>query len=171
MDTPWLPALLLVWITALAGRLDARQQARFVRLSTGLIFARGRRTASSWFRAAGVGRDFRAYYYFLAALGRRAEDIARRLVLYAVLPLLARGRGRLLFGLDDTPTRRFGPKVQGAGTHHDPAPKPAAARFLYGAAVVAVLIFAPYGFAGIARRLWRRPISRARPLPAKESTA
>jgi branched-chain amino acid transport system permease protein len=46
-----------------------------------------------------------------------------------------------------------------------------AARFLYGAAVVAVLIFAPYGFAGIARRLWRRSLSRARPLPAKESTA
>jgi branched-chain amino acid transport system permease protein len=46
-----------------------------------------------------------------------------------------------------------------------------AARFLYGAAVVAVLIFAPRGFAGIARGLWRRPSSRAQPLPAKESTA
>jgi branched-chain amino acid transport system permease protein len=46
-----------------------------------------------------------------------------------------------------------------------------AARFLYGAAVVAVLIFAPYGLQGIARRLRRPPISRAQPLPAKESTA
>jgi branched-chain amino acid transport system permease protein len=46
-----------------------------------------------------------------------------------------------------------------------------AARFLYGAAVVAVLIFAPYGLQGIARRLRRRPISRAPSLPAKESTA
>jgi branched-chain amino acid transport system permease protein len=45
-----------------------------------------------------------------------------------------------------------------------------AARFLYGAAVVAVLIFAPRGLAGLARRSWRRP-SRAQPLPAKESTA
>jgi branched-chain amino acid transport system permease protein len=45
-----------------------------------------------------------------------------------------------------------------------------AARFLYGAAVVAVLIFAPRGFAGLAQGLWRRP-SRAQPLPAKESTA
>jgi branched-chain amino acid transport system permease protein len=46
-----------------------------------------------------------------------------------------------------------------------------AARFLYGAAVVAVLIFAPHGLAGIARRAWRRPLSRAQPPPAKESTA
>jgi branched-chain amino acid transport system permease protein len=46
-----------------------------------------------------------------------------------------------------------------------------AARFLYGAAVVAMLIYAPYGFAGLARRLLRRPITRGQPLPAKESTA
>jgi branched-chain amino acid transport system permease protein len=46
-----------------------------------------------------------------------------------------------------------------------------AARFLYGAAVVAVLIFAPQGLAGIARRLGRRPSARAQPLPVKESTA
>jgi branched-chain amino acid transport system permease protein len=46
-----------------------------------------------------------------------------------------------------------------------------AARFLYGAAVVAVLIFTPYGFAGIARRLRPLALSRAKPPPAKESTA
>jgi branched-chain amino acid transport system permease protein len=45
-----------------------------------------------------------------------------------------------------------------------------AARFLYGAAVVAVLIFAPRGFAGLAQGIWRRP-SRAQPSAAKESTA
>jgi hypothetical protein len=47
MDTPWLRALLLVWITTLAGTLDAGQQARFVRVCTRLLFARGRRTVSS----------------------------------------------------------------------------------------------------------------------------
>jgi branched-chain amino acid transport system permease protein len=45
-----------------------------------------------------------------------------------------------------------------------------AARFLYGAAVVAVLIFAPQGLNGIVRRP-RRPPSPAQPLPAKERTA
>ena len=32
METQWLPVSLVVWITALAGTLDARQQVRFVAL-------------------------------------------------------------------------------------------------------------------------------------------
>ena len=51
METQWLPVSLVVWITALAGTLDARQQVRFVALRTGLHFARGRRTVASWLRA------------------------------------------------------------------------------------------------------------------------
>jgi DDE superfamily endonuclease len=39
---------------------------------------------------------------------------------------------RLLFALDDTPTKRAGPKVEGAGIHHNPSPGPAGAKFLYG---------------------------------------
>ena len=34
--------------------------------------------------------------------------------------------------LDDTPTKRYGPEVQGAGVHHNPTPGPAGSRFLYG---------------------------------------
>jgi hypothetical protein len=39
---------------------------------------------------------------------------------------------RLLFALDDTPTKRYGPKAQGAGIHHNPNLGPADAKFLYG---------------------------------------
>ena len=39
---------------------------------------------------------------------------------------------RLTFALDDTPTPRYGPKVQGAGIHHNPTPGPTHAKFLYG---------------------------------------
>ena len=39
---------------------------------------------------------------------------------------------RLLFGLDDTPTKRYGPHVEGAGVHHNPTPGPAGQKFLYG---------------------------------------
>ena len=56
METQWLPVSLVVWITALAGTLDARQQVRFVALCTGLLFARGRRTVASWLRAAARAR-------------------------------------------------------------------------------------------------------------------
>src|ERR671933_394474 len=39
---------------------------------------------------------------------------------------------RLLLALDDTPTKRSGPEVQGAGVHHNPTPGPAGSKFLYG---------------------------------------
>src|SRR5512135_1482639 len=76
METQWLPVSLVVWITALAGTLDARQQVRFVALCTGLLFARGRRTIASWLRACGAGRDYKRYYYLLGSVGRKALAIA-----------------------------------------------------------------------------------------------
>jgi DDE superfamily endonuclease len=39
---------------------------------------------------------------------------------------------RLVFALDDTPTERYGRKVQGAGVHHNPTPGPAGGPFVYG---------------------------------------
>ena len=36
----------------------------------------GRRTAASWYRAAGIGVHFRSYSYFLDAVGRKVRDIA-----------------------------------------------------------------------------------------------
>src|SRR4051812_12161470 len=78
METRWLPASLLVWITALAGTLDARQQARFVQLGGGLLFARGRRTVASWLRACGAGRDYKRYYYLLGSVGRKAVALAEK---------------------------------------------------------------------------------------------
>ena len=133
METPWLPALLLVWITALAGTLDARQQARFVQLCTGLVFARGRRTVTSWLRGCGAGRDFKRYYYLLGSVGRKAPALAAALlrILTTRLPGAGPG-GPLVFAIDDSPTKRYGPHVEGAGKHHNPTPGPAGSKFLYG---------------------------------------
>src|SRR5512135_2461807 len=112
METQWLPVSLVVWITALAGTLDARQQVRFVALCTGLLFARGRRTVASWLRACGAGRDYKRYYYLLGSVGRKALAIAGALL-------------RILLSIDDSPTKRYGPHVEGAGKHHNPTPGPA----------------------------------------------
>jgi hypothetical protein len=49
-----------------------------------------------------------------------------------VVKPLVTGVGRLTFALDDTPTERYGPKVQGAGVHHNPTPGPAGGAFVYG---------------------------------------
>src|SRR5439155_685922 len=88
------------------------------------LFAKGRRTVTSWLRAARVGRGFAPYYYFLAALGRQAHLPAAYLLRYALTRLTP--PGPLLFALDDTPTQRYGPHVQGAGIHHNPTPALAA---------------------------------------------
>jgi hypothetical protein len=99
-------------------------------LLCGGLFAKGRRTVTSWLRAAHVGPGFAAYYYFLAALGRRA-DLLAGLLLRRCLRRLPTD-GPVLLALDDSPTERYGKHVQGAGVHHNPTPGPTDQRFLYG---------------------------------------
>lgn len=70
------------------------------------------------------------YYYFLQPLGCKAKGLAARL-LTLLLVHLPTGE-RLLFAVDDSPTKRYGPQVQGAGVHYNPTPGPADQRFLYG---------------------------------------
>jgi len=41
-------------------------------------------------------------------------------------------QGPLVFAIDDTPTKRYGPKVEGAGYHHNPTRGPAGQELLYG---------------------------------------
>lgn len=118
------------WVAALATPLHRRSAWRLADVVVGILTAHGRRTASSWWRAAAVGDRFRSYYYFLDALGRKAERVAV-VLLGLVLDRIAPG-DRLLFAIDDTPTKRYGPEVQGAGIHHNPTPGPAGSEFLYG---------------------------------------
>ena len=42
------------------------------------------------------------------------------------------GQSRRPFAPDDTPTKRYGPCVEGAGVHHNPTPGPAGHKFVYG---------------------------------------
>jgi hypothetical protein len=97
----------------------------------GAVLAAGRRTVTSWLRAAGIAEEFRPAYTTVAAAGRRTDLIAARLAHSALKPMLT-GANRLTFGIDDTPTERYGPHVQGAGVHHNPTPGPAASRYVYG---------------------------------------
>src|SRR5947209_18465707 len=125
-----LPPEVTGWGRHLSGPLHGRRAARLLPLRPGPLFAQGRRTVASWLRAGGLGRRYQPYYYFLGSLGRRTEAVAG-LLLRLVASRLPRG-DVLLFALDDTPTRRAGPKVEGAGIHHNPSPGPAGAKFLYG---------------------------------------
>ena len=118
------------WSDWLAAGLHARNRWRLPVLLTGILFAVGRRTVTSWLRAVGVSDDFQDYYYFLAPLGRKARSVATQLFLLVLrtLPL----PDRLLVVIDDSPTKRYGPKVEGADIHRNPTPGPADQKYLYG---------------------------------------
>jgi DDE superfamily endonuclease len=130
MATPCLTTDVTAWIKRLASFLDPRCNWRLLPLMTGLLFATGRRTVSSWLRAAELGKDYEDYYYFVSAVGHKGKCLAA-IVLRIALDVIA-PQGRILLALDDTPTKRYGPKVEGAGIHHNPTPGPAGAAFLYG---------------------------------------
>ena len=118
------------WSEWLAAGLHARNRWRLPVLLTGILFARGRRTVTSWLRANGISDDYADYFYFLASLGRKTESVATQLflLLLRTLPL----PDRLLAVIDDSPTKRYGPKVEGAAIHHNPTPGPADQKYLYG---------------------------------------
>jgi hypothetical protein len=111
------------WFSWLAAALDRRSAPRLALLFLGAVLARGRRTVTTWIRAAKHSDLFRPCYTAVAAAGKRADRIARRLLTEVVEPLVAKA-GRLTLALDDTPTRRYGPQVQGAGYPPQPDPRP-----------------------------------------------
>lgn len=118
------------WSDWLAAGLHARNRWRLPVLLTGMLLASGRRTVTTWLRAAGVSDDYQDYYYFLTSVGRNSKTVASRLTILVLrsLPL----PNRVLLVIDDSPTKRYGPKVEGADVHHNPTPGPADQPFLYG---------------------------------------
>jgi len=125
-----LPSEMSSWIGRMAYILDARSAWRLCPLFVGVLFATGRRTVAGWLRTGGLSNDFKDYYYFISSVGRKVELIASQLL------GIARSRlaptGRLLFAIDDTVTKRYGPHVEGAGIHRNPTPGPADQTFAYG---------------------------------------
>ena len=119
------------WFSLLASVVDPRSAPRLARLFLGALLARGRRTVTRWIRAVGLSDDYQPCYTTVAAAGKRADLVAARLANAVVKPLVAQD-SRLTLLLDDTPTPRYGPHVQGAGVHHNPTPGPAGSPFVYG---------------------------------------
>jgi DDE superfamily endonuclease len=141
------------WFSWLAAALDRRSASRLALLFFGAVIARGRRTVTTWIRAAQLSDRFQSCYIAVAAAGKKADSIAWRLLTEVVRPLL-KGATRLTLALDDTPTKRYGPHVQGAGIHHNPTPGPAGSPYVYGHVfVVMALLVAHPAWQG-QRELW-----------------
>lgn len=119
-------------VAALAAVLDVRIAFRLAIIVSGMLLADDRRTASAWFAAAGVLDDWDRFYDCLVSVGRNATDLATAALKLVVSKFDPGPNGRLLVAVDDSPTKRFGAHVEGAGVHHHPTPGPAEGEWLYG---------------------------------------
>src|SRR5712691_4649426 len=111
--------------------LDQRHAELLKPLLLGLLLARGRPTATAWFRAGCISEEFRRAYTLLGTVGRSRVDTFAVLLFQRMRDSLDPG-SHWLFALDDTPTQRYGPCVEGAGRHHNPTPGPCHQHFVYG---------------------------------------
>ncbi len=128
-----LPHRITDWCEILTTALDRRSRKYFLTIILGMLLGSGRRTVACWLRAAGVTDDWQDHYYFLQTLGRSAKRVATELLHLAVKQIPVSQIGEFIkLALDDSPTKRYGPKVELAGTHHNPTPGPSGSEFLYG---------------------------------------
>jgi hypothetical protein len=113
-----------------------------------------------------LSAEYRSCYTTVAATGSRPDRIAARLLREVVKPRVA-DASRLTFALDDTPTERYGRKVQGAGVHHNPTPGPAGGPFVYGHVWVVLGLLARHPVWGVvALPLLARLYVREKNLPS-----
>ena len=132
MFNQWiLPDSWQVMVAALCSILHQRSAWRLSVIITGIVFAKGRRTVTSWFRAAGITQRYKAFYYFIGSLGRKTETIAT-ILFEIMINLIYKKHDLVLMAIDDGPTKRYGPKIQGAGIHRNPTTTPDGAKFIYG---------------------------------------
>jgi len=136
-------------VSTLQSVMDRRVAFRLAIIVAGMLLADDRRTASAWFVAGGVQDDWDRFYDCLIRVGRTSGKLATA-VLGLVVQQFAPGIGdRIVLGMDDSPTARFGKHVEGAGVHHNPTPGPADGEWLYGHNWVALAWLATHPWWGV----------------------
>src|ERR1700752_1270107 len=135
--------------------MDRRIAFRLACLASGMLLADDRRTASSWFMTAGVQDDWDPFYDCRVSVGRQSQKLATAVLTLVVRKFDPGPEGRVLLGVDDSPTQRYGRQIEGAGVHHHPTPGPADGEWLYGHNWVTLAWLArhaPWGVTALALR-------------------
>jgi hypothetical protein len=117
-------------------------------LVAGAMLASGRRTAASWFRAAGVGDDWDRFYDCLQSVGKNAQVLLLPLANVLVRRFDPGPEGHWRIALDDSPTRRYGRCVEAANVYHNPTLGPADGPWLYGHNWVCLALLARHSVFG-----------------------
>jgi hypothetical protein len=136
-------------VGVLGAALDRRNAFRLPTIVSGLLLAGGRRTASAWFTAGGVTDDWDRFYDCLISIGRRSRQLGEAVLKLIVKRFDPGPNGRVVLGVDDSPTRRYGKHVEGAGVHHNPTSGPADGEFLYGHNWVTLAFLATHSLWGV----------------------
>lgn len=136
-------------VTVLQAVMDRRIAFRLAIIVAGMLLADGQRTASAWFVAAGVRDDWDRFYDCLISVGKTSQNLSTALLGLVVQKFLPQLAGRIRLAIDDSPTARYGPHVEGAGVHHNPTPGPADGEWLYGHNWVALAWLATHPLWGV----------------------
>jgi hypothetical protein len=163
MLTKWIfPDHWQVMVIVLSSVLHQRSAWRLATLLAAMLFAKGRKTITSWLRAAGINQCYKAYYYFIGSLAQKTENIATELF-KIMIRRIYKNTNIILAAIDDSPTERYGPKVAGAGVHRNPTPTPDGKKFIYGHVWVTLSVIARHkSFGTIGLPLLARMYVKAR---------
>lgn len=154
-------------IASMACGLDCRIAFRLSIIVAGMMLADDRRVAAAWFAAAGVQDDWDRFYDSLISFGKNSRAMALPLLIAVVRKFNPGPDGHVILACDDTPTKRYGKHVEGAGVHHNPTPGPADGEWMYGHNWVSLCFLATHPLWGvIALPLRSMLYVRAMDLPA-----
>jgi hypothetical protein len=102
-----------------------------------------RRTVTKWIQAAGLSEQFQRVFYHLLKIGRQPLQLFKNMLEQMIDDhrTLLHKSACLRIVLDNSPTKRYGSKVEGAKSHHHLTPGRTDSKICYGYSwVVAVLV-------------------------------
>lgn len=152
---PTLPPALAQIMIAFRPLFSKRVFAHAMVLLVGAVLAPGRRTVAAALRAAGLAQE-RTYHKYHRVLSRAmwsARQGSRMLL--AELASAFASEGPLVFGIDDTIERRWGPKIKARGIYRDPV-RSSGGHFVKASGLrwLSLMLLAPVSWAG---RVWALP--------------
>jgi len=109
----------------LAARLKPKTKTYFLPLIFGVLLAIGiRRTVTQWIQAAQISDDYRQLFYHMSNIGKDHQKLSDEIlkIITTRLAAIIATAVTIRLVLDDSPTKRYGRKIEGAGYHYNPTP-------------------------------------------------
>lgn len=154
-----LPLRFVAVIVAFAPLFRQRTWPHARALLIGAMLAPGTRTVASVLRILGLAQERRFERYHRVLSRARWSPRAASRILLGLLVRAFAPEGPLVFGLDDTIERRWGPRIRARGIYRDPV-RSSRGHFVKASGLrwLSVMLLAPIPWAG---RVWALPVLTA----------